>query len=268
MAIICWGNLAKSADDTTRVEQSIHHYVQTHDENPNAHMGEDYSLGAHRLQTMLDHPYGSIYPFHVYAISADQVTTGALVVKGGGPYILVQDEAGAERVKIYPEGIHVTYGKILVKDEDGVTQIDGRGIYGTNVFIIGGKTTIAETRIPRKGGWYQVPGLDFGVYVSRGVPSLISPSVSVSGWGAPTGSFIRLWHDNQYFPTEGDFGHWWPYPPNSFNGQFTFQRVIGLHAGFNKFQVQVRHDGVVDIGNMFVSANDIESSISYMIMGS
>ena len=66
MAIICWGNLAKSGDDTTRVEQSIHHYVQTHDENPNAHMGEDYALGVHRLQAVIDHAPYSIFNANVY----------------------------------------------------------------------------------------------------------------------------------------------------------------------------------------------------------
>jgi len=65
MAIICWGNLAKSADDTTRVEQSIQHYVETHDENPNAHMGEDYALGVHRLQTVMDHVSGSVQFVHL-----------------------------------------------------------------------------------------------------------------------------------------------------------------------------------------------------------
>lgn len=60
MAIICWGNLAKSADSTERIEQAIEAYIETHDMNPNAHMGEDYALGVHRLQTVLDHMDGSV----------------------------------------------------------------------------------------------------------------------------------------------------------------------------------------------------------------
>lgn len=55
MPIVCWGNLAKSADSTERIEQSIQAYIEGHDENPNAHMGEDYALGAHRLQIEIDH---------------------------------------------------------------------------------------------------------------------------------------------------------------------------------------------------------------------
>lgn len=65
MPIICWGNLAKAADDTLRIEQSISDYIEGHDENPNAHMGPDYALGAHRLQAVLDHAPDSVYPEHV-----------------------------------------------------------------------------------------------------------------------------------------------------------------------------------------------------------
>ena len=65
MPIICWGSLAKSADDNTRIEQAIAEYIETHDENPNAHMGADYSLGAHRLATELDHISGSVAFHHL-----------------------------------------------------------------------------------------------------------------------------------------------------------------------------------------------------------
>lgn len=66
MAIICWGQLAKSADDTTRIEQAIQDYIEEHDMDPNAHMGEDYALGVHRLQVVLDHSPYSIFNTHTY----------------------------------------------------------------------------------------------------------------------------------------------------------------------------------------------------------
>jgi len=93
MAIICWGNLAKSADDTTRVEQSIQHYVGTHDENPNAHMGEDYALGVHRLQTVLDHSDGSVTTKHLIrnslvAISSFESFDGWGLTGNGSPGVM------------------------------------------------------------------------------------------------------------------------------------------------------------------------------------
>lgn len=60
MAIICWGNLAKSADDTLRIEQSIEDYVEGHNENVNAHQVYGSSLYMHRIQTELDHRFGSV----------------------------------------------------------------------------------------------------------------------------------------------------------------------------------------------------------------
>lgn len=65
MAIICWGNLTKSADSTQKIDQAIEEYIAKHDENPNAHMGEDYALGSHRLQTELDHLHGSVQLVHL-----------------------------------------------------------------------------------------------------------------------------------------------------------------------------------------------------------
>ena len=60
MAIICWGNLAKSADDTQRIEQSIQGYVEEHNENVNAHQIEGSSLYMHRINEKLDHALGSV----------------------------------------------------------------------------------------------------------------------------------------------------------------------------------------------------------------
>jgi hypothetical protein len=60
MPIVCWGNLAKSADDTQRIEQSIQAYMEEHNENVNAHQIEGSSLYMHRLNEELDHRFGSI----------------------------------------------------------------------------------------------------------------------------------------------------------------------------------------------------------------
>ena len=134
MPIICWGNLAKSAESTERIEQSIQAYIEGHDENPNAHMGADYALGAHRLQATLDHPYNSIGWYHILDLHADRITAGALVVRGDGPYIVVQDSAYNERVRIYPEGIIVKGGNILVQNDEGYNVFDTKGVVSENNF--------------------------------------------------------------------------------------------------------------------------------------
>ena len=60
MPIICWGNLAKSADDTERIEQSIMGYVEGHNENVNAHQLEGSALYMHRVNERIDHLDGSV----------------------------------------------------------------------------------------------------------------------------------------------------------------------------------------------------------------
>lgn len=66
MPIICWGALGKAASDPTSIDQEIITYIERHDENINAHMGEDYALGIHRLQTVIDHAPYSIFNRFVY----------------------------------------------------------------------------------------------------------------------------------------------------------------------------------------------------------
>ena len=60
MPIICWGNLAKSADDVQKIEEGMQEYVERHNENPNAHQVEGSSLYMHRANEIMDHPAGSV----------------------------------------------------------------------------------------------------------------------------------------------------------------------------------------------------------------
>jgi len=65
MPIICWGNLAKSADDVQKIEEGMQEYVERHNENPNAHQVEGSSLYMHKSEGLLDHPPGSISLRHL-----------------------------------------------------------------------------------------------------------------------------------------------------------------------------------------------------------
>jgi len=94
MAIVCWGSLAKAANDTLKIEESILGYIENHDENPNAHMGPDYALGAHRLATMLDHsPYSVFNKFlypqsRIYKAVVDPTGNGdVLTIQAGIDYV-------------------------------------------------------------------------------------------------------------------------------------------------------------------------------------
>lgn len=60
MTIVCWGNQAKSASDTQRIEQAIQAYVEDHNEDVNAHQLEGSALYMHRVNEKLDHLEGSV----------------------------------------------------------------------------------------------------------------------------------------------------------------------------------------------------------------
>lgn len=270
MAIICWGNLAKSADSTQRIEESMQEYISTHDSDPNAHMGEDYALGAHRLQVALDHPPNSVQYFHVRDIHAESITAGGLVVKGGGPYISVQDESGNERVKIYPEGIIVKNGKIIVANDDGTNIIDGKGLIGSNIFLTSQKSTILTQFITPDNIFIPMSYMEIGVYVPRPTPCMIFPNISFAGLG-DTGSrvLMRIWHDTEYIPNTS--GWWWEKEQgySSYSGYFNITRIISLFAGNNNIQVQMRQYNINSLWNKtFISGQANESGLGYMLMGS
>ena len=65
MVTICWGSLAKAADDTTTIEERIETLIAEHNQDPVAHGGYGYALYWHRHEYPVDHPYGSVYNPHV-----------------------------------------------------------------------------------------------------------------------------------------------------------------------------------------------------------
>jgi len=131
MAQICWDYLAKSTYDTTRIKEQIEIDVGEHDSNPNAHLGEGYSIWTHRLSAYLDHPYQSVrnvniiaearsYDFIVDAGGNGDFLTvkegiDALIAIGGGSlfissgtYVIGSDFDITVPVEIYGEGQGLT----------------------------------------------------------------------------------------------------------------------------------------------------------------
>lgn len=266
MSIICWGNLAKSADDTLRIEQSIQDYVESHDENPNAHMGPDYALGAHRLQEALDHPYGSIRYWHVYDIHAEKITAGAMVIRGDGPYIVVQDQTYAERVRIYPEGIIVKGGKISVENEGSQQIIDGKGLMGSNVFYSSDKSLLSETTIPGSNKWYFFSPLVFGVYVARATPIMVFGNISYWVNREENCLHMTIQHNAVYNPALMGWSFLCPVGSTRIQGVFSFNRILQLYAGANLIRPVFNIDSAASFGGG-ISTGDELSNFGYVVLG-
>ena len=60
MADLIWGNLEKSLDDPTTIEQAINNAIEAHNNDPEAHLGAGQSLENHKTADVIDHPAGSI----------------------------------------------------------------------------------------------------------------------------------------------------------------------------------------------------------------
>ena len=233
MAIICWGNLAKSADDTERIEQAIQGYVEDHNENVNAHMGEGYALGAHRLQTVLDHPYGSIRYWHVEDIHAEAIKAGGIVVRGNGPYVSVQDDEGVERVKIYPEGVIIKKGKVAIETENDKVVLDSIGLYGNNIFYSGQLEKVSDQNIPGDMNWYFITPLEVGLYLKRTTPVMFFGNIQWSSSGNDANFALRIQYPTGYFPRDDG----WIGPLSGGDvlqgGMISFNHIIQLYAGSN-----------------------------------
>ena len=268
MPIVCWGNLAKSADSTQRIEQSIQAYLEGHDENPNAHMGTDYALGAHRLQTTLDHPYNSVGWYHILDLHADRMTAGALVIKGNGPYIVVQDETYAERVRIYPEGIIIKKGRLVLQSDSDSVIIDEKGLHGSNIFYSNAKAKVYTSDIPNYDVMYPISEMDAGFYLSRPTPVMVFGTIS--GDFPEVGGVLELGleFNTEYFPMTAEGFIPWSFLPISATNlnipRFSFIHVINLYAGFNR----VRLIGSTrDFTGNFAVNGDAQSTFGYMILG-
>ena len=265
MAIVCWGSLAKSASDNQRIEQNIEQYVIGHNANINAHQIYGSSLYMHKSNPALDHPAESVRYWHVKDLYAEAITAGGLVVKGGGPYISVQDQVGAERVKIYPEGIIVKKGKIVIENEGDNTIIDSLGVRGTNIFFAGQRDVDVEEQIKWHGNWYPISNLEFGVYLKRPTPVFISGNIRYQFQGFENMIHFRVMYPTGYLPpgwgwTAGQLVDW-----NVHRERLSFARVIQLYTGFNLVQVQANVDGIEYPS--FLHAGDQVSDLAYMVLG-
>jgi parallel beta-helix repeat protein len=169
MVIVCWGNLAKSANETTRIEQSIEDYIEGHDENPNAHMGPDYALGAHRLAVMLDHAPYSVRNLFVYPQSR---TYKAIVdPTGNGDLATIQEAID------YVEGLGG--GEIFIKN--GTYTLTADITIPSNIHLTG--ESMDGVILDFNGGNYRVESVGTVLDYATGSFTVTTDDATVLGTG-------------------------------------------------------------------------------------
>ena len=73
MSLPVWGLMPKSQEDSETVEEAINRIVEAHNDSPEAHIGENQSLGVHRESGIVDHLAGSIV--------GDKLSTTQIIIK-------------------------------------------------------------------------------------------------------------------------------------------------------------------------------------------
>lgn len=114
MAIVCWGNLAKSAESITKIEQSMEGYVSGHNQNPNAHMADGYSLFEHRDQPIIDHVFYSVRNIFMYP----QIRTYKAIVDPAGYGDMTDIQAAVDYVAALGGGSILAKAGIYTLSDD------------------------------------------------------------------------------------------------------------------------------------------------------
>lgn len=60
MSLPLWGELEKAQDDSRTIEEYITDIIAEHNEDTEAHLGENESLKSHKSEEVIDHPEGSV----------------------------------------------------------------------------------------------------------------------------------------------------------------------------------------------------------------
>ena len=117
---------------------------------------------------------------NIGTLSFNEITGGTATFGGtndGDGLVLVNDEAGAERVKLDKTGIKVTGGSVIVEDDEGGTIIDSTGIVSTTSFLFSTIGSTAEVELTETVST-AVPGMNFDVVLSRGANVLMLTTVT------------------------------------------------------------------------------------------
>lgn len=123
MPIICWGELGKSANDPTTIDQEISAYILRHNVDPNAHGLADYALYNHRDMGDLDHPDESILNAKVRRAAR---TFDAIVdLAGNGDYVAIEDAIDGGARSIFVRAGHFYPSKDLVLTDGMILKGEG-----------------------------------------------------------------------------------------------------------------------------------------------
>lgn len=169
MGVFCWGELAKSANDTTTISQYIAAKILAHNIDPAAHGLQDYAMYNHRTDQILDH--------RDYSITSEKITTDQII----GKHFATDEGVGASQdgiefdrnaISMWNEGVKKVYipktgdptfqGQLTVKELRYLklylyTCFEYPGFFGTkncSAISMFGRATILGSGVAHKAGYF------------------------------------------------------------------------------------------------------------------
>ncbi len=135
---VVWGNLFKSQISAEKVEEAILRLIQSHEDDPDAHVESGESLYSHKAQAIIDHIANSIIEDKILAgeITAPKLSTSAkvgevVVATSDGDYADLQSALDAGKTRIFIKAgtyetattITITANNVLIRGEDRMSTI-------------------------------------------------------------------------------------------------------------------------------------------------
>lgn len=116
MSIPLWGELEKAQDDPRTIAEYIDDMLQSHNEDTEAHLGENETLKSHKDEAIIDHPAGSVL--------ADKQTMTEVVVNTAFESLDAWSISGSVLNDIFPGvALYIESGEVEYSALDSQPQI-------------------------------------------------------------------------------------------------------------------------------------------------
>lgn len=191
MPVICWGPLAKSAQDPTTIPDYIAAKILDHDVSPSAHGLDGYAVYNHRVADIIDHVD--------YSVISDKISSDWIIGKkfetspGVGP--------GTDGVIFDTQGIMMYQSAVRKVNIPKTGNPEFQGDISANILLY--LKEVIQTSFESLDGWYEVTtgsiGLGLG-HVNLLTNAVLNGYALIHADVIYDGDGINFWK-NPYFQT-------------------------------------------------------------------
>ena len=246
-----WGTTPKSQVDDETINEAIDSAILAHESDPTAHLGEGEALQAHKTESIVDHPAGSILADKWTMSQMDFTTQFENLTQFTTHGIVTNQFPG---VQIKPSGVgDSNYGRVYFTTEDagGVFNPEKESLvqlslnadtYHTGLIIFQFGFAIGELQKRGMGFYIQSGVLKFFLAQSDGTGY---QEMTITGWSDVSDRIIRIHNDPAIekvrFYLDGELKGelWWNDPTDvtAFGSGFSCRQNTGDYTVANIYSM-------------------------------